>query len=380
MSILHLGLTRAVVFMFVLNFILPIIPNESAIFTSLPQNANKIVLSSVVWSDDFNDENLDDWSIDWWFPYAPQDYVPNISVAGGSLQLFGTSQFPGPGAIIATHNSTVAYGTWIFDIRVSDEGPYWASVVIMSPKWFDFEHSPEGYAFLISTDTESNTHSFSLCYIYPDLAGAFYYKLGRIHASSYSGWHHIEITRLSDNMFNVYVNGSLSLQVLDNRLTSSEYFRLVAWNYTVVDNISVSNSVDIDRISPRWIQIPTNQTIFEGEEFRYDLNATDYSGIDTWWLNDTENFCVDVEGVITSSSLLSSGIYGIEVFVNDTFGNVLKANFNVEVRQNIFIFTLGIGVTGGLVVIVLLFLKSRYSPKKLGQFLKRTSLLKTEIT
>jgi hypothetical protein len=85
-----------------------------------------------------------------------------------------------------------------------------------------------------------------------------------------------------------------------------------------------------DTIAPTWLQIPTNHTIEEGSSFRYDLNATDLSGIDRYWLNDT-HFTISIAGVITNSTVLSVKIYWVQVSVNDTHGNTLASIFNVTV-------------------------------------------------
>ncbi len=65
--------------------------------------------------------------------------------------------------------------------------------------------------------------------------------------------------------------------------------------------------------------------------FNYDLDAYSVLGIDTWWLNDTTNFMIDVDGLIQNATILPGGVHGLEVSVNDTGGRVLTTTFSVTV-------------------------------------------------
>jgi len=92
-------------------------------------------------------------------------------------------------------------------------------------------------------------------------------------------------------------------------------------------------TVTVETESPYWIETPIDQICELGTSFIYDLNATDTSGLDTWWLNDTTHFYITSGGVIRNVSLLSIGIYGLQVWVNDTYGRVLTASFDVLVED-----------------------------------------------
>jgi len=86
-------------------------------------------------------------------------------------------------------------------------------------------------------------------------------------------------------------------------------------------------------LSPEWISTPVDQMHDYGPLFIYDLDATDMSGIDSWWLNDTIHFSISSSGIITNASILEIGIYGLTVWVNDTLGNTQMAEFSVTVRD-----------------------------------------------
>ncbi len=86
-----------------------------------------------------------------------------------------------------------------------------------------------------------------------------------------------------------------------------------------------------DTASPTWLQSPVDHVIEEGSAFRYDLNATDLSGISRYWVNDTTHFTVSGIGVVTNATDLSAGIYPLRVYVNDTHGNSMFDIFKVTV-------------------------------------------------
>jgi hypothetical protein len=96
---------------------------------------------------------------------------------------------------------------------------------------------------------------------------------------------------------------------------------------------SVTWSMDIEAGQPVWDQVPMSQVFEFGEPFRYDLNASDPSGLDHWWLNDTSHFAIDGTGVITNTTILAVNHYGLQVWVNDTYNNILTENFMVTVQD-----------------------------------------------
>jgi hypothetical protein len=89
-----------------------------------------------------------------------------------------------------------------------------------------------------------------------------------------------------------------------------------------------------DTQPPTWLQFPVDRSVAFLVAFQYDLNATDPSGLDTWWVNDTTYFSIDNSGVITNSSTLNLGVYGLQVWVNDTLNHVKSATFSVTVLDN----------------------------------------------
>lgn len=77
--------------------------------------------------------------------------------------------------------------------------------------------------------------------------------------------------------------------------------------YTSIIKISVQ-----DATSPIWHEIPSDQILEHGTSFIYDLNATDFSGIDSYWINGTLHFQIDNNGIITNATNLSKGNIGLK--------------------------------------------------------------------
>jgi subtilisin family serine protease len=107
--------------------------------------------------------------------------------------------------------------------------------------------------------------------------------------------------------------------IIDDGLSS---YKSSIWFFTVI----------ID--TPIWEQIPTDQIIDYGNSFNYDLNATDLSGIASWWLNDTTYFDIDSEGVITNSSKVPVGIYWLEVRAYDPYDRFCRGVFQIIVESS----------------------------------------------
>lgn len=92
------------------------------------------------------------------------------------------------------------------------------------------------------------------------------------------------------------------------------------WSFTVLED------------SPTWDVLPTDQIIEYGDNFSYDLDASDTSGINNWWINDTVNFAIDSEGLITNIVSLSGGVYWLEVRAYDAYSHYCSAIFKVTVE------------------------------------------------
>jgi len=87
-----------------------------------------------------------------------------------------------------------------------------------------------------------------------------------------------------------------------------------------------------DTQPPEWDEALINQIIEYGYALSYDIDASDYSGLDTWSVNDTR-FQIESSGILSNATVLSLGTYTLEVSVNDTIGNLLTGVVTVTVQD-----------------------------------------------
>ncbi len=93
-----------------------------------------------------------------------------------------------------------------------------------------------------------------------------------------------------------------------------------------------SNQDPAPEFGMSWTPTPSDQTINLGEDLSYDLNI-DYSYWEDheWTINNTAQFSVDSQGVVTNIVHLSAGDYPLEVTVRG--GGVLSGVFTLSVNQ-----------------------------------------------
>ena len=282
------------------------------------------------WSDDFQDGNFDDWTtisqpigvFDVWYP-------GNFSIINGAL----TAQYPEWN--LALHENMVAYGTWSFDLFAVDaesdeivvyfivgehsvedylKDAYGIQLLLGPYKWW----TEDGITLLKGIDFPN------------DLTWLGYKSTGTL-----DGWQHIDVTRDSTGEFCVYLNGSLCITAVDQQVQSSNLFTFSTFPGRAIDNITVtSETITIDKAPPHWLHsFPENVSLNLNTALRYDLNASDTSGIDSYRLNDTVNFAIDDEGIVTNRTNLDLGQYGLHVWVNDTNGYTLEGSFSIIVTE-----------------------------------------------
>ncbi|MHA1924884.1 MAG: right-handed parallel beta-helix repeat-containing protein [Candidatus Thorarchaeota archaeon] len=109
------------------------------------------------------------------------------------------------------------------------------------------------------------------------------------------------------------------------------------YGISIVAEFSVKVTEDI---SPSWMIAPHTQTLESHEAFDYYVAAIDPSGIGGWELNNTIQFVLTeyyFEGGstarLTNASVLSPGIYALNISVFDTHDNKLSSVFKVNVRR-----------------------------------------------
>ncbi|MBT3324403.1 hypothetical protein HN681_03140 [archaeon] len=103
---------------------------------------------------------------------------------------------------------------------------------------------------------------------------------------------------------------------------------LEGWNNWTVycnnsDNTVYNSDVGfaIDNILPYFHSI-TNQTLSVGSPFSYTLNGTDTIEFDCYSVNDSTNFDLGCDGVLSNNTYLDVGLYWLNITLNDTVNNL----------------------------------------------------------
>lgn len=296
--------------------------NDIAISRSIP--------SAVVWSDNFDDEDISDWQL-----FTVNHTVsPDTLHSGTSNAEGGVLRQNGTEWSYAGHNSSVAFGTWSFDVDIQDPFDEYHFTIIFSSEmfnddWLTLGTIGEGYAVIFYINPREgrielgkSSHDYG-----PDVMDVF-------SNATIDGWRNIIVTRELSGQFYVYLEGNLILKGTSLHHTTSERFYFLSHGGPAIDNVTVSDTIDYDAAPPEWVQPLNDQFISTGASFYYDLNATDYSGIDEWWIEYTEftqMFVIDDDGVITNIGNLVEWGYLITVSVNDTLGNTQTDTFMLNV-------------------------------------------------
>jgi hypothetical protein len=334
-------------------------PVDVVDFSITNDSISRLIPSAVIWSDDFDDEDISDWQQFAVDPALPEPVLPgNSSAVGGVLRHIGTER------AYAGHNSSVAFGSWEFDVDVQDNLRDGEIIFpFISEAWnYDWPARENvGEAYVLVFYIEPSEHTVALKKTSHD-NGVL--ELDSFTSTSLIGWKNIIITRELSGQFYVYMDEVLILKGKNLQHTTSERFYFVSYGGPAIDNVTVSSfPLLLDIAPPEWSQPITNQHIIAGDPFDYDLNATDYSGIDQWWINDTQNFAIDVNGVISNLAVLVAGTYGVSVSVNDTLGNTQTGTFSLIVASPLPVFPMeliigSIGATA-LVIIALVIWRKR---------------------
>jgi len=108
-------------------------------------------------------------------------------------------------------------------------------------------------------------------------------------------------------------------------------------NYT--NNATIKITVE-NQSAPVWTPEPEDREIEFGDDFSYQVNAWDLSGIDQFWLSDEGNFSIskiedlgqDVIAEITNNTELQVRVYSLNISVSDPLGNINTSVINITVH------------------------------------------------
>ncbi|MGY5852201.1 MAG: hypothetical protein RTU92_01385, partial [Candidatus Thorarchaeota archaeon] len=117
----------------------------------------------------------------------------------------------------------------------------------------------------------------------------------------------------------------------------SGYYDLIMTVYDIYGNHR-SALIQITILEPRgpeWVIEPSDRYVEFGSVVYYDLDATDFSGVDRWWIDDSTYFSISEDGVITNITVLNVRDYDIQVWVSDTIGHTQSATFTIIIQDTI---------------------------------------------
>lgn len=308
----------------------------------------------VSWSDDFEDGNYDDW-ITFGGAYQGEELPSNFTIIDGAL--FGQEESFNH----AFHDSEVITGTWSVDLYVINRDDHEVSITFISKNYTLQDGDTDGYYVSLFPGPHGYWENDGLNLAQSKAFDFHYAATGEIN-----GWQHLDITRDNYGQVCVYLNDTFYVSAIYNEVTESTIFGFSGWGGTGFDNVTVTNNViTIDKAPPYWIpEPPSDVSIQVNEPLTYKLNATDTSGIDSFWVNDTAHFEIDNHGILTNTATLDIGTYGIQVSVNDTNGYTLSNSFSVIVLgpeiapiPTEWIFIGIVGIIGVIAIVVVIRLR-----------------------
>ncbi len=127
-----------------------------------------------------------------------------------------------------------------------------------------------------------------------------------------------------------------------------------------------STTAAIEDLTPPSIDGPSHINIVLGDRVSEHYTATDPSGIEGWQVNDTVNFAIDSNGVLTGITDLPVGEYTIRIEVSDIFGHIASLDVIITVTTptddgfpTTMLLVLGAGGAVVVVIILVVILKKR---------------------
>jgi hypothetical protein len=214
--------------------------------------------ADIVWSDDFDDEDYDNWIIQKGTWITEAKYL-TTSDKGGIY-----------------HPSTTTVGTWSFDVYITPVPSDDFSFLFMleQPMQLPILGYTEFTAYFISIYAYQDGSSSIIKLrrmsgsVSATLEDLVVYEVGRDLSNK---WIHIDITRDSEGRIKVYLNKALIIEHVDTLITSSNYFMLLGESGPAIDNIVVKDVVETPE-SYEWSE-DFNDGNLDGWEIRGNWSA-----------------------------------------------------------------------------------------------------------
>ncbi|MGY5876759.1 MAG: right-handed parallel beta-helix repeat-containing protein, partial [Candidatus Thorarchaeota archaeon] len=117
-----------------------------------------------------------------------------------------------------------------------------------------------------------------------------------------------------------------------NEFGRGEYTAMLEIVHYSGHSINTTTTFNVtDTTPPTWVIGPSDQEIDEGERLSAQFSVIDPSGIGSWGINDTVNFHISETGLLTNNTVLAVGVYGLQVSVEDIYGNARDYEIRIRV-------------------------------------------------
>jgi hypothetical protein len=202
-------------------------------------STSAIPSSTDSWADDFNDGNYDDWTV------TIGGYSAASNILRGTTTTWNYIEHP----------STAANGTWSFDYNFYAGGDL-AIWFIANGHWQsgDTTQAQSGYFVLFHPHDDAIE-----LWMDPGDEGYNRVLLGSWSPPDFVKWWHVEITRDSDGLFTVFLDGVNRIQATDTTYNTSVFFGFLGYNHQEMDNVRV-NMPDVTTTSTATTDTATTTT------------------------------------------------------------------------------------------------------------------------
>jgi hypothetical protein len=186
------------------------------LLSSLQPDGSTRCQATVVWNDNFNDTDYNGWTLE----------LGSFTAADGSLRGVGATN-------ALRHDTATTQGTWSFDVQILPQTSAYITLfgeVVLSgivDECYTIRINQFGIDLRQSTDW-TNTYLDQVSF-----------------ADSIAGWQQLDVTRDGNGQFYVYLNGTPWLEGIDTTHDSASYFVFYCTNNAALDNVVVSDTVDI---------------------------------------------------------------------------------------------------------------------------------------
>lgn len=203
---------------------------QRAFFTSQAQPTG--------WEDDFSDGNYNGWMITGAI-HTGTEYVlatGNFSAAGGTLLCTG------PNLNVAFYDSSVANGTWSFDVLAVMGLARFIMIIFVGDNYNINDYVSNGYMLTIGLGNYGGY--VDPTFIFEERDNSQWIEHDHWTTTRLEGWQHIRITRDTTGLFNIFINNTLRMSKTDDTMITSVYFYFICQEGQALDNVKVSPIIE----------------------------------------------------------------------------------------------------------------------------------------